>query len=107
MDRRPVVEDDRLLRRSVEWIATSPLDGPLAMLDGIGAPDRSRLAIAVELWRLVRQVTIDPAITFILKWQRRQADLHYLQSLDDHMLKDIGVSRCDVEREVKAGWFPR
>jgi len=106
MDRRPVADDDRLLRRSVEWIVTSPLDGPLPMLDGIGAPDRP-LAVAAEIWRRVRQATIDPAIALILKWMRLRADLHYLQGLDDHMLKDIGVSRCDVEREVKAGWFHR
>jgi uncharacterized protein YjiS (DUF1127 family) len=38
-------------------------------------------------------------------WQRleRAAQHRSLQSLDDNMLKDIGVSRCDVEREIRFG----
>jgi uncharacterized protein YjiS (DUF1127 family) len=31
------------------------------------------------------------------------AQRRHLQSLDDHMLKDIGISRCDVEREIRLG----
>jgi hypothetical protein len=30
---------------------------------------------------------------------------HNLQRLDDNMLKDIGVSRCDVEREIRFGGY--
>jgi uncharacterized protein YjiS (DUF1127 family) len=108
MDRRPAVDDDRLLRRTVELIATSPLDGPLLMLDGVGAGrDRRRPARAVAgaLWRLIRRAAIDGVAAFISNWLQRRADLRYLQSLDDYMLKDIGVSHCDVEREIDAGWF--
>ena len=110
MDRRPVVDDDRLLRRTVEWIATSPLDGPPLMLDGVGAaPDRRRPAGAVAglLWRLIRRAAIDGVAAFISNWMQRRADLRCLQSLSDHTLKDMGVSRCDVEREIHAGWFRR
>jgi uncharacterized protein YjiS (DUF1127 family) len=45
-----------------------------------------------------------PAI-LISRWLERGAERRRLQSLDDHMLKDMGVSRCDVEREVRTGWF--
>lgn len=35
------------------------------------------------------------------RWRQRQA----LLALDDHLLKDIGVSRADVEREIsKMPW---
>jgi uncharacterized protein YjiS (DUF1127 family) len=44
---------------------------------------------------------------FISKRMERGAERRRLQSLDDHMLKDIGVSRCDVEREVRTGWFDK
>jgi len=44
---------------------------------------------------------------FISKRLERRAEHRRLQSLDDHMLKDIGVSRCDVEREVRTGWFDK
>lgn len=32
-------------------------------------------------------------------WQERAAMRHRLRTLDDHMLKDIGISRADAERE--------
>jgi uncharacterized protein YjiS (DUF1127 family) len=34
----------------------------------------------------------------------RRAQRRRLQSLGDHLLKDIGVSRCDVEREMRTRW---
>ncbi len=33
-------------------------------------------------------------------WQRRIADRQQLQFMDEHMLKDIGVSRADMYREA-------
>jgi len=44
---------------------------------------------------------------FISKWLEQGAERRRLQSLDDHILKDIGVSRSDVEREVRTGWFDK
>jgi uncharacterized protein YjiS (DUF1127 family) len=41
----------------------------------------------------------------VLSWRRRRAEMRSLQRLDDHMLKDIGISRCDVERELRGRWF--
>ena len=36
----------------------------------------------------------------VLKWLQRRRERRHLEMLDDHMLKDIGVTRADVEREV-------
>ncbi|HSR72010.1 MAG TPA: DUF1127 domain-containing protein [Kiloniellales bacterium] len=35
----------------------------------------------------------------LLDWQERASQRTQLASLDDHLLKDIGLSRADVERE--------
>jgi len=63
----------------------------------IGSPVRGA---AIGLYRLVGG-PIRRLASFISTWLERAADIRRLQSLDDHMLKDIGVSRCDVEREVR------
>jgi uncharacterized protein YjiS (DUF1127 family) len=72
-----------------------------AAAGSIGRPIR-RAAIDVD--RLVGG-PIGRLAIFISQWLERGAEHRLLQSLDDHMLKDIGVSRCDVEREVRTGWF--
>jgi len=33
-------------------------------------------------------------------WQSRAADRRALQALDDHLLRDIGLSRADIEAEA-------
>jgi uncharacterized protein YjiS (DUF1127 family) len=50
-------------------------------------------------------VQVSRLATAFLNWRQRRSELRSLQSLDDHMLKDIGVSRCDVEHQARAGWF--
>jgi uncharacterized protein YjiS (DUF1127 family) len=41
----------------------------------------------------------------ILVWQDRARSRHALQQLDDRMLRDIGVTRADVERQcAKPFW---
>jgi uncharacterized protein YjiS (DUF1127 family) len=42
---------------------------------------------------------------FISAWLKRRAELRALQNLDDQMLKDIGLSRSDIEREVRRKWY--
>jgi uncharacterized protein YjiS (DUF1127 family) len=42
---------------------------------------------------------------FISAWLERRAELRALQCLDDQMLKDVGVSRGDIEREVRRKWY--
>jgi uncharacterized protein YjiS (DUF1127 family) len=36
----------------------------------------------------------------LLLWQVRSRERHALGSMDDHMLKDIGLNRADVSREA-------
>jgi uncharacterized protein YjiS (DUF1127 family) len=36
----------------------------------------------------------------ILDWQDRSRQRYLLQTYDDHMLRDIGLSRADVAREA-------
>jgi len=36
----------------------------------------------------------------LLAWQDRAGMRHHLRSLNDHQLKDIGLTRADVEREA-------
>ena len=63
----------------------------------IGSPVRSA---AIDLYHFAGG-PIRRLARFISKWLEQDAEYRRLQSLDDHMLKDIGVSRCDIEREVR------
>jgi uncharacterized protein YjiS (DUF1127 family) len=52
--------------------------------------------------RLAAQV-----FTTLLDWQERARQRRRLSELDDRLLKDIGLSRADVAREVeKPFWIP-
>jgi uncharacterized protein YjiS (DUF1127 family) len=43
----------------------------------------------------------------LLTWQERASERANLAALDDHMLKDMGLSRADVEHESsKPFWRP-
>jgi uncharacterized protein YjiS (DUF1127 family) len=37
----------------------------------------------------------------VLTWQERARDRHRMASLSDAMLRDIGISRADLERECR------
>ena len=37
----------------------------------------------------------------LARWQELRFQRHELQKLSDEMLKDIGLSRADVEREIR------
>jgi len=37
------------------------------------------------------------------RWRRVQRDLHEVRSLDDRMLADIGITRCEAEHVVRHG----
>ena len=45
--------------------------------------------------------------TVILDWRKLREERRSLEGLNDHMLKDIGLSRCDVEREIRTRRFGR
>ena len=47
------------------------------------------------------------AVDLLLIWQQRARDRRQLQSLNDHMLRDIGLTRADVFAEAaKPFWRP-
>lgn len=39
------------------------------------------------------------AVDALLTWQQRSYERAHLQSLSDHLLKDVGLNRSDVARE--------
>ena len=39
------------------------------------------------------------ALETLLVWQERVSERRRLREMDDHMLKDMGLSRADAERE--------
>ena len=50
---------------------------------------------------------LEPAVDKLLLWQRRHKDRQHLLSLDDRLLRDIGISCADVENEAsKPFWRP-
>lgn len=59
--------------------------------DGFAAFGRRRPTVAGLAATWVEQV---------LAWQERVRQRYHLSGLDDRLLKDIGLSRADVEREV-------
>ena len=95
---------------------TSPVDGLVVALDGAGAGsggiDLVKAAVR-SARRLAHSATValdhrlgSPIQRLVLsigRWLERDRELRQLQSLGDHMLKDMGVSRCDIEREIRAG----
>jgi uncharacterized protein YjiS (DUF1127 family) len=47
------------------------------------------------------------AVDLVLTWHERARQRRRLSSLGDHMLRDIGLSRADVESEAgKPFWRP-
>ncbi len=45
--------------------------------------------------------------SLLLQWQQRAGQRTHLGTLDDRLLKDIGLSRADIEPEVaKPFWRP-
>ena len=50
---------------------------------------------------------VQRAVDLLLTWQQRARDRRQLQSLSDHMLRDIGLTRADVFAEAsKPFWRP-
>lgn len=47
--------------------------------------------------------TVSKAITAYSEWRRYRKDYETLRSMDDRMLRDIGLSRSDIERSFREG----
>jgi uncharacterized protein YjiS (DUF1127 family) len=45
-------------------------------------------------------MSVEHAADLLASWRRRAADRQHLLTLDDGMLRDIGLSRADVEVEA-------
>lgn len=61
-------------------------------------PERARTrlyAVADTAWRMIFM-----ALYTVLGWHERVKQRHHLGRLDEHRLKDLGLSRADVERET-------
>jgi uncharacterized protein YjiS (DUF1127 family) len=43
----------------------------------------------------------------VVQWQERARSRHLLRQLDDRMLRDVGLSRCDVDRECTKHFWQR
>jgi uncharacterized protein YjiS (DUF1127 family) len=43
----------------------------------------------------------------VVQWQERARSRHLLQQLDDRMLRDVGLSRSDVDRECAKHFWQR
>lgn len=63
----------------------------------LGRPRLERRRSLVQ--QLARQV--ERAITALLRWRELARQRRALLRMDDHMLKDIGLSRADALREAE------
>jgi uncharacterized protein YjiS (DUF1127 family) len=45
------------------------------------------------------------ATTSLVIWQERLRERHTLAALDDRMLRDMGLSRSDVDAETRKGFW--
>ena len=62
-----------------------------------------RAASSPNVWsRFVHAVDgrLDAVVDTLLVWQRQRKDRLHLMSLDDRLLRDIGISNADVDREA-------
>lgn len=84
---------------SVEQFISAFLSARLGRI----ADTRAVAAVVVGLGGAFAMIgtAVDRLLTAHERWRQRQA----LLALDDHLLKDIGVTRVDVEREIgKSLW---
>jgi len=69
----------------------------------LGSPYAAQAAQTVWPNNIIRApVTAACCILRVVSmWHERTASRHVLARLDDHLLEDIGLTRVDVERELK------
>lgn len=54
-----------------------------------------------------RPLSIGTMIDVLMDWTDRMRERRQLDGLGDHLLKDLGVSRAEVEREVNKPFWRR
>jgi uncharacterized protein YjiS (DUF1127 family) len=57
--------------------------------------------IAYSVWRPKRARALAAAFMLIVRWVERARQRRALASLDDHELRDIGITRADAAREAE------
>jgi uncharacterized protein YjiS (DUF1127 family) len=78
------------------------------MLTPTITPDRpwpykpARQAASPTVWMRLAAGT-NHLVTSVLRWHRLRRDSRQLMAFGDHMLQDIGLSRGEIERAVRAG----
>lgn len=55
---------------------------------------------ALRLARLGDRAVVD-GLTALLVWRERRCQRQALRALNDHMLRDVGLSQADVEAECR------
>ena len=74
-------------------------------LSGLRTATRPIPAIDISLKGL--SALIVKSTDTVLDWQDRARQRHRLGEMDDHLLRDIGLSRADLEHEIeKPFWRP-
>jgi uncharacterized protein YjiS (DUF1127 family) len=51
--------------------------------------------------------TLSKFFDVLLLWLQRRRERHHLAGLSDHVLKDIGVTRADVDDETRKAFWRR
>lgn len=65
---------------------------------------RSALRAATRLWMLPATVLV-ATVSRLLLWQERGRQRRHLAELSDHLLRDVGLTREDVQREFGKGFW--
>ncbi|MBC06916.1 DUF1127 domain-containing protein [Thalassospira sp.] len=73
-------------------------------IPGIHVNDRANAdgkpGVKPATWRAAITGMVISMVEYLALLQARARDRHALQNLDDQMLKDIGVTRADIEQEL-------
>jgi uncharacterized protein YjiS (DUF1127 family) len=59
-----------------------------------------------ESWVARATRALDAVFEAMSRWNRRRRERNQLESLDDRMLKDIGLSRADIDRVFEKPFWP-
>jgi uncharacterized protein YjiS (DUF1127 family) len=78
----------------------SSLEGPTDA-DGVMEEAMVRLALLVPTFKLAPSAALAKRLVATLTvWHHRARQRRHLAGLDDMLLKDIGLTRCDAEMEA-------
>jgi uncharacterized protein YjiS (DUF1127 family) len=62
---------------------------------------KHRSPLGTEIFRGQVVAQVARSIEILLLWQRRANERHALAQLDDKILRDLGLSRSEVARELR------